>query len=211
MRIQRPDFPFALLDHLSGVGELQRFERGDLLIREGDESTHFFVVLTGELVAFTENGGGRELVFNTMEAGDYFGQLSLDGRPRSASVRATTAAECLVVTGDVIKDLLRKRPEFMFDLIVKLIDLLRRNTRRLKSLVFNDVYDRIVVLIDEEKVIHFDQLCLPRTFTQTEIANRVGATREMVNHVIRDLVRGGYLERSPGQGMIIRRMPSARG
>jgi len=174
-------------------------------VREGERSNQFYILLSGELKVFTLKTPGRELVYNTLHPGEYFGELSLDGNPRSASVRAVTDSRCVVVTGDVVGSLVKTHPDFADHLVAKLIFLLRRSTRKLKSLALDDVYERIVALIDEEAVATGDTRHLPRTLTQQEIANRIGASREMVNHVIRDLVRGGFAARDRRQGLIIRK------
>ena len=45
---------------------------------------------------------------------------------------------------------------------------------------------------------------------QTEIANRMGATREMVNHVLQDLIRGGFMAKDVRYGLILKVLPSRR-
>ena len=198
-----PPLSADLLARLEGDGTSQGYEAGEVLVREGGPSTHFYVLLSGELEVYTRKDGGRELVYATLRPGEYFGELSLDGNPRSASVRATTASRCLVVPVEALQSLVRSHPEFACHLVDKLIHLLRQSTRKLKSMALDDAYERIVALIDEEAVVEDGVRYLPRALTQQEIANRVGASREMVNHVLRTLKRDGFASRVPGRGLVI--------
>ena len=110
-----------------------------------------------------------------------------------------------MIPGDTARTLVRTRPEFAGHLVDKLIHLLRRSTHTLKRMALDDVYERIVALIDEEAVLDGGVLHLPRALTQQEIANRIGASREMVNHVLRELKRGGFVAKVPKLGLAIRK------
>ena len=123
-----------LLARLSDRGGQRTFARGDFLIREGEASTDVFILLAGELRAFTSDASGHELVFNRMTPGEFFGELSLDGGPRSASVQATTGAICVVVSQAEVQAFLGEYPEFAKALVMKLIARVRKATAQAKSL-----------------------------------------------------------------------------
>lgn len=198
-----PPLPSDLLASLQGFGESKEFEADEVLVREGDESNHLYILSSGELEVFARKGNGRELVYNTIRPGEYFGELSLDGNPRSASVRAITPSRCLVIPGETARQLVQTHPVFAGHIVDKLIHLLRHATQRLKGMALDDVYERIVALIDEEAVLEDGVSCLPRALTQQEIANRIGASREMVNHVFRELKRDGFVAKLPKRGLVI--------
>lgn len=196
--------PSALLASLEGVGAVKDFEAGEVLIREGDASTELFILLSGELKVFTSKAESRELTFGAVLPGECFGELSLDGKARSASVRAVTTSRCRVISADEMRSLAHAQPDFVGHLVMNLIALLRRATQKIKSLALDDVYERIIALLEEEAVDDQGTRRLPRNLTQQEIANRIGASREMVNHVFRDLVRGGFLAKDAKHGLSIR-------
>ena len=128
-----------LLAKLSDRGGLRTYARGELLIREGEPSTDVFILLAGELKAFTRDAGGRELVFNQMTPGEFFGELSLDGQPRSASVQATSSAICVVVAQAEVEAFLGEYPEFAKALVMKLIARVRSATAQARSLGLDGV------------------------------------------------------------------------
>jgi CRP/FNR family cyclic AMP-dependent transcriptional regulator len=73
MAIERPSpLPPDLLANFEGFGESKDFEAGDVLIREDEATSHFYVLVSGELELFTGKANGRELVYNTLRPGEYF-------------------------------------------------------------------------------------------------------------------------------------------
>jgi CRP/FNR family cyclic AMP-dependent transcriptional regulator len=123
-----------LLAKLSDRGGQRTYARGELLIREGEASTDVYILLAGELRCFTTDDKGRELDFNTMTPGEFFGELSLDGGLRTASVQATSGAICVVVAQADVQAFLGEYPEFAEALVMSLIARVRRATLQAKSL-----------------------------------------------------------------------------
>ena len=198
-----PSLPADLLARLETLGDVREFNAGDILLREGEVSSQLYVLLSGKLKVFASQGKGRELVYNTLLPGEYFGELAFDGGPRSASVQAMQASRCLVLTVDALRELVETEPEFAAHLITKLMRLLRRSTQKLKSLALDDVRSRVLSLIEDEAIGEGGVRHLPKSFTQRDIAHRIGATREMVNHVLGELVRDGVLAKDPQLGLVI--------
>ena len=87
--------------------------------------------------------------------------------------------------------------------ITKLMRLLRRSTQQLKRLALDDVRSRVLSLIEEEAIDAGGVRHLPRSLTQRDIAHRIGATREMVNHVLQDLTKKGFVAKDPQLGLVI--------
>jgi CRP/FNR family cyclic AMP-dependent transcriptional regulator len=122
-----------LLARLSDRGGLRNFARGELLIREGEASTDVYILLAGELKAFTIDASGHELVFSVMTPGEFFGELSLDGGLRSASVQATHGSTCVVVPQSEVQSFLGEYPEFANALVMSLIARVRAATLMAKA------------------------------------------------------------------------------
>jgi len=123
-----------LLAKLSDRGGQRNYARGELLIREGEASTDMYILLAGELRCFTTDDNGRELVFNVMTPGEFFGELSLDGGLRTASVQATSSAMCVVVPQAEVQAFLGEYPEFAEALVMSLIARVRKATLQAKHL-----------------------------------------------------------------------------
>ncbi|MEO6103398.1 MAG: Crp/Fnr family transcriptional regulator, partial [Pseudoxanthomonas sp.] len=135
--------------------------------------------------------------------GEFFGEMFLDGGPRSASVKAMSEVQCTVVGPAEFRDFMKTYPEFAECLVLKLIARVRHATEQTRSLAFSGVYERTVELLNRLAVDEDAIRVIPVEITQQEIADRVGATREMVNHILRDLSRGGFMDRDDQRRMLI--------
>lgn len=200
--------PSDLLDRICDRGDVQQFAKGEILFEEGDAPDGIYVLLDGKLKVYSEAPNGRELVFNVLEPGDVLGEMLLDGGLRSASVRAMTDVRCSIVDTAILRTLVRSEPDFAEYLIRKLIARVRRLSRNAKSLAIHSVHDRVITLLEEHAVAGELGREVPRFLTQQEIANRVGASREMVNHVVRDLVNEGYIHKDAAHRMtLLKKLP----
>ncbi|MDQ6881725.1 MAG: cyclic nucleotide-binding domain-containing protein, partial [Pseudomonadota bacterium] len=96
-----PDELIALLDPrlrpLARRGAVRSYKKNSVILNEGDEGESLFVLLQGRVKAYATDDTGREITYGNIDSGDYFGEMSLDGSPRSASVMTTEATTCAVV------------------------------------------------------------------------------------------------------------------
>ncbi len=195
-----------LLSQLAQCGDAKWFARNQTLIVEGEVSDSLFVLVSGQLKVFTQDNKGRELVYNILQPGEFFGELFLDGGPRSASVKAVVDSQCVVIDEAAIRIFMQTYPEFAECLVYKLIARVRHATELSKSLALHDVYERTVDLLNKIALTEQDLRVVPVSMTQQEIADRVGATREMINHILRDLTRGGVLSRDENKRLVFKKM-----
>ena len=115
------------LDRLAESAALVRFEKGDVLIRQGNEDHDMFLLVEGavEVLVHVE---GREVFVAPMQAGDYFGEMSLlTGEPRTATIRAATGGAAYRIDRLAITPLLEANPDIMDQLSHNLAG---RNLRR---------------------------------------------------------------------------------
>lgn len=194
-----------LLMSLADRGDIRRFPRGKQVITEGEVAGALYILVSGELKVYTRDDSGRELIYNIMRPGEFFGEMFLDGEPRSASVKAISDALCVVVGEDKLRSFMQQYPEFAECLVIKLIERLRHATQQIRSLALEGVYERTILLLNELSEEEDGQRVIPPTLTQQEIADRVGASREMINRILGDLVRGGFLEKAHERRLVITR------
>jgi len=179
---------------LAALGRVRSYPRSTVIITEGDSSDSVFVVLSGKVKAFVSDAEGHELILDTQGPGDYVGEMALDGKPRSASVVTLESTTFSVVQREPLRDAIRKDPDFALDMISKVIERARDATDNVKNLALLDVYGRVARLLLNMAVEAEDgKLRIPEKITQQEIAERVGASRDMVSRIFRDLTVGGYI------------------
>jgi CRP/FNR family cyclic AMP-dependent transcriptional regulator len=202
--------PASLLEALSAHGNARPFRASTVLIHEGDAGDSLYIVLAGRLRVYASSEEGRDVVLSEHGPGEYVGELSLDGRARSASVKTLEASTCCVVQGVELRGFLAEHPDFALHLSQKLTRMARRLTEQVKSLALQDVYGRMVRVLMELSDEAGGERVVREKLTQQDIAERVGSSREMVNRVLKDLTTGGYVAVRDGRYVIRRKLPAAR-
>jgi len=183
----------AFVKKLASLGRLRTYPKNTVFITEGDSSDSVFVVLTGKVKVFVADTEGHEMILDTHGPGEYVGEMALDGNPRSASCMTLESTMFSVVARDPIREAIRANPDFALDMIAKVIDRARLATDNVKHLALLDVYGRVARLLLNMAVETEGKLVIPEKLTQQEIAERVGASRDMVSRIFRDLSQGGYI------------------
>jgi CRP/FNR family cyclic AMP-dependent transcriptional regulator len=178
---------------LAALGRLRSYPKNTVFITEGDSSDSVFVVLAGRVKVFLSDTEGHEMILDTQGPGEYVGEMALDGKPRSASVMTLEPSSFSVVGREPVREAIRRNPDFALDMISRIIDRARIATSSVKDLALLDVYGRVARLLLNMAVETNGKLALPDKITQQEIAERVGASRDMVSRIFRDLTAGGYI------------------
>ena len=178
-----------------------------IVVAEGDSTDSLFVILSGRVRIYASDQDGHEVVFGTQGPGEYFGEMVLDGGVRSASVMTLEKSRFLVVPRPQLRELIAANPEFALNMMKKLISRVRTLTASVKSLALMDVYGRVAHLLLEMAEQKDDGLVIEERLTQQELASRVGASREMVGRILKDLTDGGYLSLHRNRMVINRRPP----
>ena len=188
-------------------GETRRYRKGTLLIQEGDVGDTLFIILGGRLRAFSSGDNDREITYGVYGTGEYIGEMSLDGGPRSASVITLEASSCAVVGRRTLERFIAERPEFAFELLAKVIRRARAATLNARQLALNDVYGRLKALLLSLVVAGDSAPRLAERLTHLAMAQRLGCSREMVSRLMKDLERGGYLQVQDHQLVLLKALP----
>ena len=194
---------------IAATGVIRTFPKNTVLINEGDVGDALFVVLSGRVKVFASNEAGREFIIDFHGPGEYVGEMSLDGAPRSASVITVEPTTCAVVNRAHFRDFILAHPDFALHLIERLIHRLRVTSGNLKSLALSDVYGRMARLLNAlAQPADGGKLVVPEKLTQQDIADRVGASRDMIGKLMKDLTAGGYLSVEDRTITILRKLPT---
>ena len=193
----RPASPPPLPEPLAALtarADIRRLRKNTLLIHEGDQGDTLFIILSGRLRAFSMGDKDREITYGVYGPGEYIGEMSLDGGPRSASVMALEASVCAVVGRQTLEAFIAEQPAFAFELLAKVIRRARAATLNARQLALNDVYGRLKLLLESLAAPRGDgKRLITERLTHKEMANRLGCSREMVSRLTKDLERGQLL------------------
>lgn len=197
-----------LLDALRSIGNKRTVPKNAILVYDMDPSDSVYVVEEGRLRALLADELGRELILGDMGPGDIFGEVALDGHPRSAIVRTLTPVTICVVSGAAVRELVANDPTLVWELVDLLCARVRRLTSMVKLLALNDVYSRLRVFlarVDATPAQSRDGV--GAQLTHAEIAQHIGCSREMVSRILSDLAAGGYIKTDKHRISLLKPLP----
>jgi CRP/FNR family cyclic AMP-dependent transcriptional regulator len=187
-----PDEPLRLL---AGVVTRKSVTRGTTIMAAGDPTDSLYIVISGRLKVMMSDAEGKEVILSILGSGEFFGEMGLiDDSPRSASVVSIEACELLCVTKRDFKRCLAENFDMAMAVMRGLVRRLREADRKINSLALLDVYGRVArLLIDMSEDVDGNKVVTKRLPKQ-DIAKMIGASREMVSRVMKDLQLGGFIE-----------------
>ncbi len=171
----------------------RQFPKNTVIVSQGDETDSFYVIVQGKVDVFLQNDKGKEIIINTLGLCESFGELAPLGRiPRQASIITTEDSTFGIISRQVFMDTLLVKPSIGMRIIDLLIRRIQDLTEEVSSLALEDVYNRVVRVLYKHAQEVGDKLVTEK-LTQQDIASRVGATREMVHRILKELKKGGYI------------------
>jgi CRP/FNR family cyclic AMP-dependent transcriptional regulator len=197
-------FPEDQLRMLTTVVSRKSVTRSTMVMAAGDATDSLYIVLSGRLKVMMSDAEGKEVILAILGPGEFFGEMGLiDDEPRSASVVALEACELLGITKRDFKKALAENFEMTMAVMRGLVRRLREADRKIGSLALLDVYGRVArLLLDMAETIDGEKIVTKRLPKQ-DIAKMIGASREMVSRVMKDLQLGGYIE-VRGSNIVVR-------
>ena len=203
--------PDAELRALADRAVARSYPKQAIILNEGDdESDSLYLILAGRVKIYLADEHGKELILSIKGPGQYFGEMVLDDQPRSASVMTLEPAQFAILSRADFRGFLLAHPAVALQLIQNLIQLARGLNQSVRNLALLDVYGRVARILLDLAVERDDgKLQIPERLTQKDIAARVGASREMINRILRDLTAGGYVSVEDGH-ITINKAPPAR-
>lgn len=211
MALDSPLFPELTSERLEQVAEhgtVRTYPKNAVLIHEGDLSDSLYVILKGKVKVYASDEDGKEIILNIQGPGEYFGELALiDAAPRSASVMTMEPSKLAVVSRADFENFLTLHPSVAIELIRSLAQRVRSLTESVKSLALLDVYGRVARTLLDLATEEEGEVAVRQRLTHQDIANMVGASREMVSRIMKDLINGGYIRIEDRQIVIRQKLP----
>jgi len=187
---------------------LRQFPKNTVIVSQGDDTDSIYVIVKGKVDVFLHNDKGKEIIINTMGVCESFGELApLGGIPRQASIITTEDSTFGDISRQVFMDTLLAKPPVSMKIIDLLITRIQDLTEEVSSLALEDVYNRVVRVLYKHADEVGDKL-ITEKLTQQDIASRVGATREMVHRILKELKTGGYISIEGKHITIEKKLPS---
>jgi CRP/FNR family cyclic AMP-dependent transcriptional regulator len=183
------------LEVLAASSVTRQYPKNTVIINDGDHADSLYLIDQGRVKVYCSDKNGKEFIMNTLEPGDYFGELALlDDDRRSASVRTMEKCTFRIIYKEDFQRVITEHPNIAKVLMRNLTRSVRKLTDKVKSLALQDVYGRVTkVLTTMARPREDESLFIEERLTQQDIADRVGASREMVARILKDLTIGEYI------------------
>ena len=187
----------------------QRYRKGETIVEQGKKSCALTILLTGRARVVSRDARGREVILATLHPGDYVGEMSLiDHAPHSASVVAEVQTDTLVLDEVAFARCLPDSDSMAYAVLKGLVHRLRKADRKIESLALMDVYGRVAgALLDfaGEAVPDAEGALMIRgKVSRQDLAKMVGASREMVSRVMKDLEERGFIKTQDDGSLLVR-------
>ena len=187
--------PEAQLTLLTRVVGRKSYPRNSTIIAAGDPTDALYIVISGRLKVMMSDDEGREVILAILGQGEFFGEMGLvDDEPRSATVIAIEPCELLTIARIDFKKCLIENFDIAMGVMRGLVKRLREADRKIGSLALMDVYGRVARLLMEMAENVDGQMVVTKKLPKQDIAKMIGASREMVSRVMKDLQTSGYIE-----------------
>ncbi len=186
---------------IARVAVFRKVPRGSAILRAGDRTDFVYFILSGVLKVLVSDEEGREVILSNLGAGEFFGEMGvLDDNPRSATVMTTSPCELVVIAKADFKRCLAENFDVSLYIMRSLVKRLRTADRKIESLALMDVYGRVARLLLEMSEEDTDgQQVVMKKISKQDIAKMIGASREMVSRVMKDLSLQGLIEEGGGR------------
>jgi CRP/FNR family transcriptional regulator, cyclic AMP receptor protein len=192
---------FAMLSEaeaalLSQNANKQRFKRGENLLTQGERTDALFIVLTGKARVVVMDHRQREVILSDLQPGECVGEMSLiDNEPHSATVRADTVCDVLVLESQAFARCLAENSALSYGVMRGLAQRLRQADRKIQSLALSDVYGRVATaLMDMADTPTTGPMVIRERISRQDLAKMIGASREMVSRVMKEFEKSGFIE-----------------
>ncbi|MDD1619839.1 MAG: Crp/Fnr family transcriptional regulator [Methylococcaceae bacterium] len=186
--------PDEAIAALATKAKVLRFPKQAVIISEGDETSSLYIILTGKVRVFGRDDKSKEVTLLVEEAGQYFGELALlSDDPRSAAVEALEPTVCAVVCKADFINWLKLHPDAAIALLGVLSKKVRYLTEKVKQMALSNVYERTIKALQDMAEPEGNIFVIRDKPTQQELANMVGSSREMINKIMKELTKGGYI------------------
>ena len=203
--------PKAQLSLLADCASARNYPRGSVILRAGQETDGLYIMLSGRAKVFMSNEDGREVILATLGARDFFGEMGLlDEQPRSASVETLEDSSLMRIGKADFLRCLSDNFDLAMRILLALVKRLRESDRQIESLALMDVYGRVArVLLDHAQPVD-GQYVIANPPLKMEIARMIGASREMVSRVMKDLQQAGHIQVDKRRIVLFDRLGSRR-
>jgi CRP/FNR family transcriptional regulator, cyclic AMP receptor protein len=192
------------LDEIAVHAGMRRVARGVTVVQAGETTDNVYFILNGSMKVLICDADGREVIFTIIGQGAVFGEMGmLDAAPRSASVVAAVPTDLVVFSQADFLKILKNHFDVCLRVMGNMAKRLREADRKIESLALMDVYGRVARLLLDLAETTDGKSVIRKKISKQDIAKMIGASREMVSRVMKDLIARGLIEEAAHGQLVV--------
>ncbi len=170
----------------------KKVDKGKIILSEGEWSDYLYFIVSGLVKVYKTSPGGKEQILHIAPPGDSLNDVStFDGGPCAANMLAMTPVHFYAVRKEDLKIILHGPPRICINIIKSLANRVRRDSKLVEELSTVQASARLAKLLlgrypGEEATIWL-------LLTQQDMANLIGASREVVNRALKTMEEKGAI------------------
>jgi len=181
------------IEKINKLVRIRNYKKNTFIVTQGEQSKSFYIVIKGRCRVLRDNEEGNEVILNDLKPQSWFGELAaLAEAPRSASVITLEASQLGIISYQDFRTLLKDSSSLSLRITQFLAKRVVELTEDVSDLAMLDVYGRVIRTL-EKHANHEEGRLITGRFTHQEIASMVGASREMISKILKELITGGYI------------------
>ncbi len=185
----------------------RNFAAHEQIIDRQSTSQDVYFIVHGRVRVVNYSMSGREIAFDEIESGSYFGELAaIDGEPRSANIVALETTTVAMLSSEAFRAALEENPELALQLMLRMSSIIRASTERIMDLstlgANNRIYAELLRLAKSD-IREDNTAVITPVPIHGDIASRVSTTRETVARVLSELSRLELVKRERNRLVIL--------
>jgi CRP/FNR family cyclic AMP-dependent transcriptional regulator len=192
------------LEAIAQVAVPRKWDRGEMIFREGDEGDTCYLLRSGAVVLTREHQDGRMVALAELRAGALFGELAMfRGETRSATAEAVEVTSAVALLAGDIQRCISRNPDLALKLLASLSERVSRTNERLLQQSFQTVAGRVASALLAQTIARqaegAPEADVLIRATQAEIAHLAGTSRESASRFLATLERAGLVTLGRGK------------
>ena len=187
----------AHLSNLANAAVKKKYRAGQTIINENDVAEAFYVVISGLIKMFKASPEGREQTLYIFGPGEIFGVCAIfSDMVFPAGASALEDSVLLTFQGDLVKQIARRDPTILFNMIRVLACRLKDSMALVELLALKDIPQRVAsfLLLSTMKKNSGEKAVVDLMITRREMAKIIGSTPETLSRVLKKMAMEDMIE-----------------
>lgn len=197
------------IEPILNIAKNRKYRQNTHIFMQGDPMTNVYFIHSGKVKIYRTDQDGREQIVNVLKEGEMFphqGFFRDDDYPAHAVVAED--ATLIYIPIHMFEEILITNPKISIKIFRVLGNILVDLQNRLEEKILYNTYEQIILLLlrlakSHGEAINDEAMRITTNFTNRELANMIGSSRETVSRTLTQLKKENLIETDESGQMII--------